>query len=347
MKNSGNTHKASYWQRMVDLDAVKAEADRLSLGRSAAVRADDQRVSLVLDVTGLAGADQDRIETELRAGLQTLTGLAEIRIARSQEKPDVPILVIGSGKGGVGKSTLAANLAVALGAQGKRIALVDADIYGPSQPTLMGTGTAKPDTRDKKLVPIAAAPNVAMLSIGQIVAPGQAVAWRGPMAGNALTQLVDADWGAIDLMILDLPPGTGDLQLSIIQRHRPLGAIIVSTPQDLALIDARRAISLFDQTDVPVIGMIENMAGFQCPHCGQASDPFGSGAVEAEAARIGVAFLGRVPLTLALREASDAGKPPAGTPGTLADLFGDIAGRVENWVDDRKTQKDTKYAARP
>jgi ATP-binding protein involved in chromosome partitioning len=148
-----------------------------------------------------------------------------------------------------------------------------------------------------------------MLSLGQLVAPGQAVAWRGPMAGKALDQLVDAHWGGAEILIVDMPPGTGDVQLSMIQKHKPAGAVIVSTPQDLALIDAERAIDLFNKAGVPIIGLIENMAGYQCPSCGEISDPFGNGGTEAEAARLGLLFLGRIPLAIDIRKASDAGTP--------------------------------------
>jgi ATP-binding protein involved in chromosome partitioning len=172
-----------------------------------------------------------------------------------------------------------------------------------------------------------------MLSMGGLVAEGQAIAWRGPMAGGALGQLVDADWGDTELLVLDLPPGTGDVQLTMVQKHKPAGAVIVSTPQDLALIDARRAIDLFTRTGVPVIGLIENMAGYACPHCGEVSDPFGRGGAEAAAAALGLPFLGRIPLELAIREASDAGEPPAAGNGPAAETFAGLAARVGDWLD--------------
>jgi ATP-binding protein involved in chromosome partitioning len=175
---------------------------------------------------------------------------------------------------------------------------------------------------------------VPMLSMGHLVPPGQAIAWRGPMAGNALGQLIDADWGDRDLIIVDLPPGTGDVQLSMIQKHKPAGAIIVSTPQDLALIDAARAIDLFKQSTIPIIGLIENMAGYICPKCGDISDPFGNGGAEAAAREMGHAFLGRVPLDIAIRIASDAGNPPAAGDGLAAAAFTAIAVRLGTWLDE-------------
>jgi ATP-binding protein involved in chromosome partitioning len=171
--------------------------------------------------------------------------------------------------------------------------------------------------------------------MGNLVEADRAIAWRGPMASGALGQLVDADWGDTEILVVDLPPGTGDVQLTMLQRHKPAGAVIVSTPQDLALIDATRAMQLFHQAGVPVIGMVENMSGYVCPHCGEVSDPFGCGGAEAEAERVGEAFLGRVPLTLSIRKDSDAGKPPASGDGPEGQAFTAIARRVLTWLDNQ------------
>jgi ATP-binding protein involved in chromosome partitioning len=233
---------------------------------------------------------------------------------------------VGSGKGGVGKSTLATNLAIALARSGKRVGIIDADIYGPSQPRLLGT-SEKPEARNKQLIPVEAH-GVRLLSVGQLVSEGHALAWRGPMASGALTQLVEGDWSDRELVIVDLPPGTGDVQLSLIQKARPAGAVVVSTPQDLSLIDATRAIDLFRKTSVLVLGLIENMAGYECPHCGRESDPFGSGGAEAAARELGIPFLGRLPLSASLREASDAGEPPAGGDGPAARAFAELAAKL-------------------
>jgi ATP-binding protein involved in chromosome partitioning len=245
------------------------------------------------------------------------------------------IIAVGSGKGGVGKSTVSTNIAVALARMGRKVGLVDADIYGPSQPRLLGNEGVKPQARDNKLIPVPSEWGVPLLSMGQLIEPGKAIAWRGPMASNALGQLIDADWGAVDTLIVDLPPGTGDVQLTMLQRHKPAGAVIVSTPQDLALIDARRAIQLFEVGEVPVIGMVENMAGYACPHCGKISDPFGSGGTEAAAKELGLPFLGRIPLQLAIREASDAGQPPAAGEGEGAEAFAAVARRIATWLDNQ------------
>jgi ATP-binding protein involved in chromosome partitioning len=241
-------------------------------------------------------------------------------------QPTRTLIAIGSGKGGVGKSTVSANLAIALARAGKKVGLIDADVYGPSQPTLLGSA-AKPTAADDQLIPVAAH-GLKFLSLGQLVSPGHALAWRGPMATGALARLVEADWGDSELLIVDLPPGTGDVQLSLVQRSRPAGAVIVSTPQDLSLIDARRAVDLFHKTSVPILGLIENMATYTCPHCGRDSHPFGCGGAEAAAAAMDVPFLGRLPLSLALREASDAGHPPAASDGPDSDAFAAIAAKL-------------------
>ena len=282
--------------------------------------------TLVVDATGLDDAGQKALEQELRAAALAIPGIEEARVALTAAKRGRTFVAIGSGKGGVGKSTLAANLAVALARMGKKVGLIDADIYGPSQPRLF-KATQRAEARAKQLIPIEAH-GLKLLSVGHLVADGTALAWRGPMASGALTQLIEADWGDAELILVDLPPGTGDVQLSLIQKARPAAAIIVSTPQDLSLIDAARAVDLFEKTHVPVAGIVENMAGYDCPHCGQASDPFGHGGAEAEAKRLGLAFLGRLPLSASLREASDAGEPPAAGDGPAADAFAELARRL-------------------
>ena len=282
--------------------------------------------TIVADATGLGKAGREALEAELMAAARALPGVTEARIALTASRPGRTLIAIGSGKGGVGKSTVAANLAIALARAGKKVGLVDADIYGPSQPRLLGS-EARPTAEDDKLQPVEAQ-GIRFLSLGQLVSPGHALAWRGPMATGALARLVDADWGDCEFLIVDLPPGTGDVQLSLIQKSRPAGAVIVSTPQDLSLIDAARAVDLFRKTEVPVLGLIENMAGYTCPHCGEVSDPFGSGGAEAEAARLGIPFLGRLPLSPAVRAASDAGEPPAAGEGPESDAFARLARKL-------------------
>jgi ATP-binding protein involved in chromosome partitioning len=282
--------------------------------------------TIVADATGLSDAERLAFEDELRSAALKVPGVEEARIALTASQPHRTIVAIGSGKGGVGKSTVSANLAVALAKGGKKVGLIDADVYGPSQPTLLGNHE-KPTAENEKLIPVAAH-GVRFLSLGQLVSPGHALAWRGPMATGALANLVEAEWGDTELLLVDLPPGTGDVQLSLIQRSRPAGAVIVSTPQDLSLIDARRAIDLFRKTSVPVLGIIENMATYECPHCGEESHPFGSGGAEAAAVEMGIPFLGRLPLSVRIREASDAGTPPAASDGPEAAAFLAIARKL-------------------
>ena len=281
---------------------------------------------LLVDATGLDALERRVLEDDLRAAASAIDGVEGVRIGFTAERVDRAFIAIASGKGGVGKSTLAANLAVALAALGHDVGLLDADIYGPSQPTLLGTGE-KPRAEGKTLIPVSAH-GVKMLSVGQLVEPGTALAWRGPMAAGALNQLLDADWGSTRTVLIDLPPGTGDVQLSLISKARPSGAVIVSTPQDLALIDAARAIDLFEKANVPILGIVENMAGFACPHCGETSDPFGSGGAEASATERGLPFLGRLPLSASLRHASDAGVPPAAGEGPAQEAFLDLARKL-------------------
>ena len=279
--------------------------------------------TIIADATGLSKSEGETLERELREAALTIPGVKDARIAMTASQVARTIIAIGSGKGGVGKSTVSANLAIALARAGKKVGLIDADVYGPSQPTLLGTHE-KPAAKDDKLLPVAAH-GIKFLSLGQLVSPGHALAWRGPMATGALANLVEAEWGDAELLLVDLPPGTGDVQLSLIQRSRPAGAVIVSTPQDLSLIDARRAVDLFNKTSVPVLGLIENMATYFCPHCGEPSHPFGSGGAEAAATEMGVPFLGRLPLSLAIREASDAGHPLATGDGPESEAFAAIA----------------------
>jgi ATP-binding protein involved in chromosome partitioning len=223
------------------------------------------------------------------------------------------IVAIGSGKGGVGKSTTAVNVAAAMRALGWRVGILDADVYGPSVPTLVGLAGERPESADGRVIAPLSAHGLKVMSIGFLVAADAAIVWRGPMVSSALNQLLrEVAWGAdggLDCLIIDMPPGTGDVQLSLAQQAPLTGAVIVCTPQDLALIDARRAIAMFGKVNVPVLGLIENMSHYICPSCGARADIFASGGGRAEAERSGLAFLGDVPLDIAIREGSDAGAP--------------------------------------
>lgn len=300
--------------------------DIVATGRVSAPRLSGGTASLILDVTGLSSAERVELEAKVREALLEIPGISEARVALTADKRARQIIAVGSGKGGVGKSTLSANLAIALARAGRKVGLVDADIYGPSQPRLMGNSD-KPEAVDKRLVPVEAH-GLRMLSIGQMVEGGTALAWRGPMVAGALGQLMDADWGDAEIIIVDLPPGTGDIQLSLMQKYRPAGAVVISTPQDIALIDATRAIDLFRKMQVPLLGLVENMSGYACPHCGEVSDPFGAGGAEAAARVMEIPFLGRIPLTLSIRRSSDEGHPPAAGEGADAEAFAAIAARL-------------------
>jgi ATP-binding protein involved in chromosome partitioning len=242
------------------------------------------------------------------------------------------IIAVASGKGGVGKSTTAVNLALGLRDLGLRIGVLDADIYGPSTPKLLGI-KGRPQTRGgTTLIPMDGY-GLKVMSIGFLIEEETPMIWRGPMVMSALTQMLrEVDWGELDIMVVDMPPGTGDAQLTMAQQVPLKGAIIVSTPQDLALIDARRGISMFNRVNVPVLGVVENMSYFLCPECGTRSDIFGHGGARREAERLGVPFLGEVPLHMEIREKSDAGLPVVATApdGPHARIYRDIAARVRD-----------------
>ena len=237
------------------------------------------------------------------------------------------IVAVASGKGGVGKSTTACNLALALHAQGLKVGLLDADIYGPSVPKLFGL-SGKPKVVDGRRIEPMAGYGIKVMSIGFLIEPESAMIWRGPMVQSAITQMLrDVIWGDLDVLIVDMPPGTGDAQLTMAQATPLSGAVIVSTPQDLALIDARRGVTMFRKVAVPILGVIENMATFICPHCGQASHIFGHGGAREEAERLGVPFLGEVSLNMTIRETSDSGRPVVATApeGPQAKVYREIA----------------------
>ncbi|MEL7446501.1 MAG: Mrp/NBP35 family ATP-binding protein [Pseudomonadota bacterium] len=310
------------------LDALPdAIATRVSSAQMVAGRA-----VVVADAGTMNARERAEFETAIETALSQLQEVEEVRVALMGERVKRRMIAVGSGKGGVGKSTLATNLAIGLSQTGHKVGVIDADIYGPSQPRLLKTEGEKPVAKDEKLIPLESPHGVKMLSMGNLVNPGKALAWRGPMAGNALGQLVDADWGDTDLLVLDLPPGTGDVQLSMMQKHKPDGAVLVSTPQDLALMDAARAGQLFDQGNIPIIGLIENMSGYACPHCGEISDPFGKGGVETFAERLNIPFLGRIPLSMEIRKSADTGAPPAAGDTEDGETFRAIAAKLSDWL---------------
>ena len=324
-----------------------------------ALALDEGAVRFVIEVATPAEAqalsgDQARVEAALRA----LPGVTSVQVVMTAHGPAAKappalgsgvkigqhptphqggparisgidrIIAVGSGKGGVGKSTVASNLAVALARQGRRVGLLDADIYGPSQPHMMGV-SRRPASPDGKIIEPLIAHGVTMMSIGLMLRDDEAVIWRGPMLMGALQQLLtQVAWGSLDVLIIDLPPGTGDIQLTLCQRTHLTGAIVVSTPQDVALLDARKALDMFQKLKTPVLGLIENMSTYICPNCGHEAHLFGHGGVAAEAARLNLPFLGELPLDLSVRIAGDAGVPIAAGEGPMAQAYAALAARL-------------------
>ena len=240
------------------------------------------------------------------------------------------IIAVASGKGGVGKSTTAVNLALSLAASGWRIGILDADVYGPSLPRLLGLDR-KPEVEGKMLKPLRAF-GISAMSIGFLVAEREAMIWRGPMVMSAINQFLrEVDWGELDCLVVDMPPGTGDAQLTLAQGVPLAGAVVVSTPQDLALIDARRGVAMFEKTGVPILGIVENMSYFVCPHCSGRSEIFAHGGARHEAEHLGVPFLGEIPLALDIRQQADSGRPTAAvaSDSPAGRVYRDIADRVK------------------
>jgi ATP-binding protein involved in chromosome partitioning len=265
------------------------------------------------------------------AGRTPLHGIKDVR----------HIVAVASGKGGVGKSTTAVNLALAMHANGLKVGLLDADIYGPSMPRLMGL-SGKPEMAGTNTLRPMQNYGVKVMSMGFLVDEDTPMIWRGPMVQSALTQMMrDVDWGVLDVMIVDMPPGTGDAQLTMAQQVPLAGAVIVSTPQDLALIDARKGLNMFTRVNVPVLGIVENMSYFLCPKCGERSEIFSHGGGKAEAARLGVPFLGEVPLDMVIRETSDGGNPVVVShpESPHANVYRDIGARIWSAISDAGQQR--------
>ncbi|MGH8428368.1 MAG: iron-sulfur cluster carrier protein ApbC [Gammaproteobacteria bacterium] len=297
------------WQ--ISDDQVRATIELgYPLRRSRAEFAHRLTEALASDAAGAA------VEIELRsvvrahpvqANLKPLAGIGNV-------------IAVASGKGGVGKSTVAANLALALVDEGARVGMLDADIYGPSQPRMLGL-SGRPKSRDGKRIEPLSAYGLVVMSAGFLVDPATPMIWRGPMVTQALTQLLgETDWGELDYLVVDMPPGTGDIQLTLAQRVPVAGAVIVTTPQEIAVADARKGLAMFRRVEVPVLGIVENMSGFRCPHCGETAEIFGAGGGARLAEESGVALLGRIPLDPRIQSAADGGRP-----SMVADPTGDNA----------------------
>jgi len=327
-------------------------ADVVSLGMISGVAAADGRVTFAIEVDPKRGPALEPLRQAAEKAVAGLAGVTHVTAVLTAQRaasppPPVPgggggrsnrvelpgvraIVAVASGKGGVGKSTTSANIALGLAAEGLRVGLMDADIYGPSMPRMMGI-TAKPRATERKTLEPPVAYGVKVMSMGFLVAEDAPTIWRGPMVQGALVQMLrDVEWGDLDVMIVDMPPGTGDAQLTMAQQVPLAGAVIVSTPQDIALLDARKGLNMFRRVDVPVLGIVENMSYFCCPACGHRTEVFGHGGARAEAERLGVEFLGEVPLHIAIRETSDSGHPivVSDPDGEHAQAFRRIARRV-------------------
>jgi len=322
----------------------------------------DGKVFFSITVDGAAVNAWEPVRRRAEAAVKALPGVASVMVAltaeraagrpqpgarspaaaaaaqRAQGTVGVPgveaIIAVASGKGGVGKSTVAVNLALGLRDLGLRVGVLDADIYGPSMPKLLAIKGKPQQTKDQRLIPMEAY-GLKVMSIGFLIEEETPMIWRGPMVMAALTQMLrEVEWGELDVMVVDMPPGTGDAQLTMAQQVPLRGAVIVSTPQDLALVDARRGIAMFRRVNVPVLGIVENMSYFVCPQCGTQSDIFGHGGARHEAERLGVPFLGEVPLHMDIRERSDDGLPVVATApdGPHAEIFRLIAARVRDEI---------------
>ena len=298
--------------------AARMEPQRHAAEAAVAAMDGVEKVTVILTAHGAAPAKQP---PQLKVG-----GHAKPQAGPEAVQGVTNILAVASGKGGVGKSTLSSNLAVALAKQGRKVGILDADILGPSQPRMMGNGSKPRTTPDGKAMVPVEAHGVKMISIGLLIDPDQSVVWRGPMLIGALQQLLfQVDWAPLDVLIVDLPPGTGDVQLTLSQKTNLTGALVVSTPQDVALLDAKKAIDMFGKVGVPVLGLIENMSTYVCPSCGHEAHLFGHGGVRAEADALGLPFLGEIPLSLDVRLAGDAGTPIAAGEGGVAEAYARLA----------------------
>ncbi len=319
--------------------------DLVSAGMIKDLRVDGANVALKVELTTPACPLKEQIEADVQKALGAIPGIgridvawgAEVRRAAGTNQPAqelVPqvknIVLVGAGKGGVGKSTVALNIAVSLARCGAKVGLLDADFYGPSIPIMTGVHD-RPESKDgRRLAPLRAH-GLAVMSIGFLVDPDQALVWRGPMLHGALIQLLrDVDWGELDYLVLDLPPGTGDIPLTLAQQVRSAGVVLVSTPQDVALSDVLKAKMMFDKVGIPVLGLVENMSGFVCPHCQHETAIFDRGGAEKACERLAIPFFGRVPLEPSIREGGDKGEPVASAQpeGAQARAFLEVAKRV-------------------
>jgi len=352
-------------RQVVDPDKGK---DIVSLGMVSGVQLREGHVGFAIEVDPQRGPALEPLRKRAEKAVEALPGVLSVTAvltaqrpapqrpqqphhhghahgeARAAAKPMAPgvkaIIAVASGKGGVGKSTVAANLALGLAANGLKVGLLDADIYGPSMPRMLGI-SGRPTSRDGKTMEPMANHGIKVMSMGFLVPEDTPMIWRGPMVMSALQQMLrDVEWGELDVMVVDMPPGTGDAQLTMAQQVPLAGAVIVSTPQDIALLDARKGLNMFRKVDVPVLGIVENMSYFLCPHCGERSEIFSHGGARREAETLGTDFLGEIPLDIAIRETSDEGHPivAAQPQSAHAQIFRQMASRIAEKLGASKRQ---------
>ncbi len=322
------------------------------------IQVDGGNVSLDVELGYPAKSQIDGIRNAVIAAVRTVPGVAnvsanvQVKIVAHAVQRGVKlmtnvrnIIAVASGKGGVGKSTTAVNLALALSAEGARVGLLDADIYGPSQPMMMGV-SGRPDSHDGKTMEPLENHGVQVASIGFMIDPDQPMVWRGPIVTQALQQLLEqTNWKDLDYLIVDMPPGTGDVQLTLSQKVPVTGAVIVTTPQDIALLDARKGLKMFEKVGIPILGIVENMSMHICSNCGHAEPIFGQGGGEKMCADFGVDFLGALPLTMSIREQADSGRPTvvADPDGQVANLYKAIARKVAVKVAEKAKDMTSKF----
>ncbi len=350
--------------KIVDTDSGKSVVEA---GMISGLAVKDGNVGFAVEVAAADGERKEPLRKACEEAVDALPGVLSVTAvltaqqaekpkpsaappaAADNQKPLIPgitsILAIASGKGGVGKSTTAVNIALGLAADGHNIGLLDSDIYGPSIPRMMGI-SGRPVSADGKTLEPMSNYNVRCMSMGFLVEEDTPMIWRGPMVTSAIDQMLrDVDWGELDVLVIDLPPGTGDAQLTLSQKVPLTGAVIVSTPQDIALIDARKGLNMFRKVDVPVLGIIENMSYFLCPECGHRAEIFSHGGARREAEKLGTEFLGEIPLDIEIRETSDGGKPivVSKPDSPQAETYRAIARRIKEKLD--AEQEDTSRAA--
>ncbi|MGE0251809.1 MAG: iron-sulfur cluster carrier protein ApbC [Dongiaceae bacterium] len=329
-------------EKLRQIHLPETDINIIEAGLVKSVEIKDKLLTVILEIREQLKNSAIGLQAAIEAALQNLPGIETVRViltshrapaAAAPVKLDIPgiqkIIVVASGKGGVGKSTVAVNLALALSKQNLKVGLLDADIYGPSAPRLLGL-KGRPEIKDKKIIPFTQY-GIKAMSMGFLVEEEAPTIWRGPMVMGAIQQLLqDVAWGELDILVIDMPPGTGDAQLTISQRVPVAGAVIVSTPQDIALIDARKGLKMFERVQVPILGIVENMSYFTCPACDTRHDIFGHGGAREEAKRLNVPFLGGIPLQIAIRQTSDEGKPIviSNPQSAEAKTFYDVAEKV-------------------